>query len=121
MLKYKARLRKIKTAQVLEFFNRYYSSILSNILSHFIFKIKEFKSYNITLGLRFLNNFNVLNPQFLARFIARRVSYGFQLTRVIRPIMKDLTRMMAGRKHKIIGFRIACSGRFDRKQIATYA
>lgn len=120
-LKYKARLRKVKTAKALEFFNSYYSYILSNILSQFIFKVKGFKNYNITVGLRFLNNFNVLNPQFLARFIARRVSYGFQLTRVIRPVMKDLTRMMASRKHKIIGFRIACSGRFDRKQIATYA
>lgn len=120
-LKYKVRLRKVKTATTLEFFNSYYSYILSNILSQFIFKVKGFKNYNITVGLRFLNNFNVLNPQFLARFIARRVSYGFQLTRVIRPVMKDLTRMMASRKHKIIGFRIACSGRFDRKQIATYA
>ncbi len=121
ILKYKARLRKIKTAQVLEFFNHYYSSILSDILSQFIFKVKEFKSYSVTLGLRFLNSFNILNPQFLARFIARRVSYGFQLTRVIRPVMKDLTRMMASRKYKLTGFRIACSGRFDRKQIATYA
>jgi hypothetical protein len=120
-LKYKARLRKIKIAKTLEFFNAYYSSILSNVLSQFIYKIPDFKFSRITFGLRFLNSFNVLNPQFLARFIARRVSYGFQLTRVIRPVMKDLTRMMAGRKHKIIGFRIACSGRFDRKQIATYA
>jgi hypothetical protein len=99
----------------------YFSSLLSNLFDLFWFKLKNTNNRPaVTVGVRFLDNFNIINPQFIARFIARRVTYGFQLQRVIKPLIKDLLTAVSKKKNKIIGFRIACSGRFDRKQIASY-
>lgn len=121
LLNYKVRMRKLQLTRLLEFSNSFFSKIVSSIASNFLSKVSSFKNNELSIGLRFLSTFSVVNPQFLARFIARRISYGFPLNRVIRPIMKDLTRLMGSNKCKIIGFRIACSGRFDRKQMASYA
>jgi ribosomal protein S3 len=107
-------------AATINFLTNYFSTILSNLVTCFWLKLKETTGSSISIGIRFLDNFSVINPQFLARFIARRVTYGFQLQRVIKPLIKDLLVAISRRKNKIIGFRIACSGRFDRKQIASY-
>lgn len=114
------RLYQIKMLKTLSFANRYFSSILSSILSHFFSKVAVFKNGALSIGFRFVSQFKIVNPQFLARFVARRVSYGFPLARVVRPLLKDLNEAIASNLHTITGFRIACSGRFNRKQMATY-
>lgn len=113
-------LKKIIISKALENLNVFFSEILSSTFSHFLTISEKKKTKIISFSVKFLDNFNLINPQFLARFIARRVSYGFQLQRVLKPLIRDLVTLMSKKKNKIIGFRIACSGRFDRKQIASY-
>jgi len=112
--------KKIILSRTLESLNLFFSEILSSTFSRFLINLEKNKTKKISVGIKFLDNFNIINPQFLARFIARRVSYGFQLQRVLKPLIRDLVTLMSKKKNKIIGFRIACSGRFDRKQIASY-
>jgi len=112
--------KKIILSKTLESLNLFFSEILSSTFSQFLTNLEKNKNKKISFGIKFLDNFNLINPQFLARFIARRVSYGFQLQRVLKPLIRDLVTLMSKKKNKIIGFRIACSGRFDRKQIASY-
>jgi len=114
--------KKIVLNRLIEKFNLFFLSLLSNLFNQFFFKINLSgdRITNVSTGIKFLDSFNIINPQFVARFIARRVSYGFQLQRVLKPLIRDLSLAMSKRKNKIVGFRIACSGRFDRKQIASY-
>jgi hypothetical protein len=121
-LLYLIRLKKLYLSLIVNSLGVYFSNILSNLFTSFWFKLKvlDREKTAITVGVRFLDNFNLINPQFLARFIARRVTYGFQLQRVVKPLIKDLLSAILKKKNKIVGFRIACSGRFDRKQIASY-
>lgn len=115
--------KKITLNRVFASLNTFFLNLLSTLFNQFFYKINlpsGSKIKKISLGVKFLDSFNIINPQFIARFIARRISYGFQLQRVLKPLIRDLTLAMSKRKNKIVGFRIACSGRFDRKQIASY-
>lgn len=115
--------KKITLNRLFDGLNNFFLQVLSALFNQFFYKIKlpsDSKIKKISLGIKFLDSFNIINPQFIARFVARRISYGFQLQRVLKPLVRDLTLAMSKRKNKIVGFRIACSGRFDRKQIASY-
>lgn len=115
--------KKIALNKLFDGLNSFFLNLLSTLFNQFFYKINlpsAIKIKKISLGIKFLDSFNIINPQFIARFIARRISYGFQLQRVLKPLIRDLTLAMSKRKNKIVGFRIACSGRFDRKQIASY-
>jgi hypothetical protein len=113
-------LKKFQATKVLYQVNTFFSKFIGSLFTQFLNKTPITRGYKFSVGLKFLSRFNIINPQFIARFIARRVTYGFALSRVIRPIIKDLTTLMHTKNSKIIGFRLACSGRFDRRQIATY-
>lgn len=100
-------------------------SFLSNLFSlnfnRFFILNSTFNSYSINIDISFLKNPFFLSSKFLSRFISRRLSFGFELNRVLNPIVSDLTRLVDSTESKIQGFRIACSGRFNKTQMASYS
>jgi len=76
-------------------------------------------SFRVFASIFLLNHFKVLNPQFVARFLAKRLSYGMQLRKVLRPIVRDLSKLIVSSRGTLSGFKIKCSGRFNRTQMAS--
>lgn len=69
--------------------------------------------------------FNVYNLDFLnitvnaiTDYISLKLQKRYSLNWVLRPILKDLN--MKIKQKSFLGYKIVCSGRFTRKQIATY-
>lgn len=56
-----------------------------------------------------------LNANILTNYVVTKLSQRFKLFRVIDPLLRTLTQL-----EFLLGFKVACSGRFTRKQIATY-
>jgi len=82
---------------------------------------KHFKKYRTVFDISFLKRIKFINANFLSRFIARRLSFGFELNKVLNPIITDLTKLVNSNASKILGFKIACSGRFNKTQMASYS
>lgn len=70
-------------------------------------------SFNI-YSLDFLN----VTTDIISTYISLKLQQKYSLNWVLRPILKDLSSKI---KSKVfLGYKIVCSGRFTRKQIATY-
>lgn len=112
-------LYSILSAKVI--FEKFVSQLLSETFSKFFLLNKHFNDYNISLNLCFLRSMKFISAQFLSRFISRRLSFGFELGRVLAPIVSDLTKLIDSNASKVAGFRISCSGRFNKTQMASYS
>src|SRR3546814_7051035 len=70
-----------------------YSELVTESLHHVgLFQSLSSKTYSASLAFSVLNKFKLLNPQFVSRFIAKRLTYGMPLRRVLQPIVVDLTK-----------------------------
>jgi hypothetical protein len=116
-----SRLRR--TGLALSFFNYLsglYSSFISESLCFLPSSYKPVKNpFRVSINFSSVNSFKLLNPQFIARFIAKRLSYGIPLRRVLQPIVTDLNKSIKKSSQLLSGFRIKCSGRFSRAQMAS--
>jgi hypothetical protein len=81
---------------------------------------RHFSNLSINVDPVFLKTTNFLNASFLSRFLARRLSYGFELNRVLKPLVTNLKKLVDSRSSKVVGFRISCRGRFNKAQMASY-
>ncbi len=63
-------------------------------------------------------NFFGVTPQIISIYLSLRLQQKYSLNWTLRPVLKDLTIKV--KNNIIAGFKIVCSGRFTRKQIATY-
>ena len=75
---------------------------INSISSNFLIYFKNVSKKEITASL-------------ISKYICIRLRQKFALKEIIRPILKDLTNNSV-----IKGFRLSCSGRFTKKEIATY-
>ena len=93
-----------------------YWYLINKSLSFFINKLNH-NSDNYYFNTYSLDFFNV-TTDIIATYISLKLQQRYSLNWVLRPILKDLTSKM---KSKVFsGYKIVCSGRFTRKQIATY-
>lgn len=98
----------IKTIFVQQFLNlkkkiyTYFLKFRFNIKGHF-----SFSFYQIFGG--------ALNANVVCNYLITKLKQRFKLFRVVDPLLKTLTKLEI-----LDGFKISCSGRFTRKQIATY-
>jgi len=98
----------------------YISFLFSNLLNK-LFRLNiHFSGTGINVDPVFIKTINFLNANFLSRFLSRRLSYGFELSRILKPIVTNLKRLVDLRSSKILGFRISCRGRFNKTQMASY-
>ena len=74
---------------------------------------KDVYSFNI-YSLDFLN----VTTDIVSTYISLKLQQKYSLNWVLRPILKDLSAKIKSRV--FLGYKIVCSGRFTRKQIATY-
>ena len=71
------------------------------------------------ISLNFYSTDNLSIPvTAIASYIGFRLRRKYSLGWVLRPVLKDLNSKI--RKKRILGYKILCSGRFTRHQIATY-
>ena len=87
-----------------KFTNFYLSKLLFNNEKYY------FNIYNL--------NFLSVTTEIISTYIAARLQQRYTLNWVLRPVLKDLAKKM--KKNIFLGYKIVCSGRFTRKQIATY-
>lgn len=91
-----------------------YWYLLSNSLSFYLNKIDSQKYFFNIYSLDFLN----VTTDIISTYISLRLQQKYSLNWVLRPILKDLSTKI--KKNIFLGYKIVCSGRFTRKQIATY-
>jgi len=103
-----------------KFVSDFSSFTVSRLLSKFFSLNKHFSKLSINVDPTFLKTTNFLNANFLSRFLARRLSYGFELNRVLKPLVTNLKKLVDSRSSKVVGFRISCRGRFNKAQMASY-
>ncbi len=87
-----------------KFTNFYLSKLIFNNEKYY------FNIYNL--------NFLSVTTEIISTYIAARLQQRYTLNWVLRPVLKDLAKKM--KKNIFLGYKIVCSGRFTRKQIATY-
>jgi ribosomal protein S3 len=58
------------------------------------------------------------NAEFIARYVAMRLRNRFPINRLINLVLSQMTRLL--NSAQIVGFKIACSGRFERRGRASY-
>jgi len=116
--------KSIDTDKNITFFYKYITKFLISNLYWFL--LTEY----ISLNLKKLSNdndkfyFNIYNLDFLnltaegvSNYISVKLQNKHSLNWVLRPILRDLSIKID--QKNILGYKILCSGRFTRKQIAT--
>lgn len=105
--------------------NLTFNSFIKDILSFSFTKLFNFNShfsfFKPILFINFLDDIDCIKSSFISRFFARRLSFGFDLNRVIFPIVLDLSELIESGQSSLKGFRISCSGRFTKTQMASYS
>ena len=91
-----------------------YWFLLVNII---MLKLKILSKNNIYNFNIYNFNLDVLNPNIISSYLIDKLMNQQNLLFCLQPILKDLQIKII--KKKIIGYKIACSGRFSRKQIAS--
>jgi ribosomal protein S3 len=89
-----------------EFFSKYFNKIAYNGCSD----IKN----PFFVHIRPMNKL-VITSSFLARYLSIKLLQRHRLLQTLNPVFRDLKQ-----NSRILGYRIACSGRFTKKEIATY-
>lgn len=93
-----------------------YWQLLNSTLVFYDSKIEKINSvfFFNTYNLSFSN----ISVETITKYISLRLQKKYSLNWIIKPIIKDLTSKV---KQKVfLGYKLVCSGRFTRKQIATY-
>jgi ribosomal protein S3 len=124
LFKQKNTLNKFATAKIKSLYvffikivvSNIYWGLLNNSLSFYLSKLYSTpeKYYFNIYNLDFLN----VTTDIISTYISLRLQQKYSLNWVLRPILKDLSTKI--KKHIFLGYKIVCSGRFTRKQIATY-
>ncbi len=94
-----------------------YWFLINKSLKTYISTIEKGKK-NILFNVFSLNFLNITSDV-ISTYISLKLQQKYSLNWILRPVLKDLTTKV--RKRLILGFKIVCSGRFTRKQIATYS
>ncbi len=96
-------------------FNLYWR-VLNSAMFYYFNKLNDSKQlfYLNVYSLSFLN----ITVDSIANYISLKLQRKYTLNWILKPILKDLTTRIK-QKH-FLGYKIVCSGRFTRKQIATY-
>lgn len=72
---------------------------------------------DISFNLYSMDVWNI-SVEAITSYIGFRLQRKYTLNWVLRPVIKDLNSKM--RRKRLLGYKILCSGRFNRNQIATY-
>lgn len=121
--------KKFKNFILNKVFSRIYKYIFKRVITLFFWTTINF------ISLRFLNLiknqskdlffFNVyalnlfsVSVEAITSHISLRLQKKFSLNWVLFPVLKDLNYKI--KKNIFLGYKLVCSGRFTRKQIATY-
>ncbi len=97
------------------FLNLFWYSLKYSI--NFYLEKLRINSENFFFNFFSLDFFSVTS-NVLGTYISLKLKQNFSLDWVLRPIIKDLNIRL--KNQVILGYKIVCSGRFTRKQIATY-
>jgi hypothetical protein len=98
------------------FVNSLQGVLLKKIIDFFFNKLfkKSFKFSQSFIILRPIEHINI-NSQIIAKYLSIRMQQRYRLLQALRPVFKDL------KKNPLIdGYKIMCSGRFTKKEIATF-
>lgn len=97
-------------------FNMHWTLILNkiNIYLKRINKCNDTYFFNV-----FTLNFSDITVESITKYISLKLQKKFSLDWVLFPVLRDLNTKL--KQKNIAGFKILCSGRFTRKQIATYS
>ncbi len=96
------------------------SNIFWSILKETLdFYLKKLSNYSISFYFNIFSlDFFAVTPQIISTYLSLRLQQKYSLNWTLRPVIKDLT--IKTKNNIISGFKIVCSGRFTRKQIATH-
>ena len=106
---YKIFLEKVFDHFFLIIYRKRFWSIISSFLLYYL------KTYNKNINsIQFLIT-SGLTIDVVKKYIIIRLKQRFKVTQIITPIIKDLKR-----RKNILGFKFSFSGRFSRREMATY-
>lgn len=91
-----------------------YSFKLLNIIILEWLRMVSNKCFNYDISYVFLS-LNQVTPQIISLYIAKKLKQRHMLLKIVKPLFKNLDE-----NPLILGYKISCSGRFTRKQRATY-
>lgn len=92
-----------------------YWTVLNKTLSYFFTKIDKNIRFNINVYS--LDSLNI-SAEAITSYLSSKLQKRYSLNWLLKPILKDLSVKI--KRKDFIGYKIVCSGRFTRKQIATY-
>lgn len=92
-----------------------YWIVLNKTLSFFFSKINKKTSFE--LNIYSLDSLNI-SAEAITSYLSLKLQKRYSLNWVLKPILKDLSTKI--KRRDFVGYKIVCSGRFTRKQIATY-
>jgi len=112
----KLQIRNLYTYMIKIVISNLYWYLINNSLKFYLNKLSNNKDtfhFNI-YSLDFLN----VTTDIISTYISLKLQQRYSLNWILRPILKDLTNKV--QRKLFLGYKIVCSGRFTRKQIATY-
>lgn len=127
-LKWKPRYRRKKNKfyklNSIEFFEYFYRTILYYLYWNLIISATTFyfQKLNNNKDIFFFNIYNLtfadITVDSITKYISVKLQKKFSLKWILSPILRDLATRI--KIKTFLGFKLVCSGRFTRKQIATY-
>lgn len=112
----KLKIKSLYTYMIKTVISNLYWYLINNSLKFYLSKLSNNSDtfhFNI-YSLDFLN----VTTDIISTYISLKLQQRYSLNWVLRPILKDLTSKV--QRKLFLGYKIVCSGRFTRKQIATY-
>ena len=112
----KLQIRNLYTYMIKIVISNLYWYLINNSLKFYLNNLSNNKDtfhFNI-YSLDFLN----VTTDIISTYISLKLQQRYSLNWILRPILKDLTNKV--QRKLFLGYKIVCSGRFTRKQIATY-
>jgi len=102
--------------------NLYKKFIVSLLKKRFWDKISTFLLFYLKNNINVYKNLKIqfyiideVNVNLLKKYITVRLQQRFQVSQLLAPVLRDLKR-----RKNILGFKFSFSGRFSRKEMATY-
>ncbi len=92
-----------------------YWQLINNALNFYFLKLDPKVQTQVNV---FALDFLYVTADIISNYISLKLQQRHSLNWILRPIVKDLTTKV--KKKIFLGYKIVCSGRFTRKQIATY-
>lgn len=121
---FKKRFKKNPFIKLKGFYKYFVKIIVSNLYWYLVTKTFSFYlskieslNFNYYFNIYSLNFFNVTSD-IVATYISMKLQHRHSLEWILKPVIKDLEKRIL--KKTFLGYKIVCSGRFTRKQIATY-